>query len=407
MSLAKIEDAINAFQQGQMVIIVDDEDRENEGDLVVAADFATPETINFMAQHGRGLICTSMTRSRLTALGLPLMVAPDRNQSGFGTPFTISVEAKEGVTTGISAQDRARTVATLIDPNSTADDIVTPGHTFPLQAHDEGVLGRRGQTEASVDLARLAGLTPAAVICEILHEDGSMKRLPQLELYAEEHGLLIISVDDLVTYRQEKALNEQVVFVAESVLPTQFGDFRAIVYRDDIRDKDHVALIAGEWEDAPLVRLHSECLTGDAFGSERCDCGSQLQAAQKRIIAEGGVILYLRQEGRGIGLANKIKAYALQDQGYDTVEANVKLGFGADLRRYEAAAQMLLAMNISRIRLLTNNPAKIAGLTQHGITVVERVPHIVEYNSNNRDYLDTKRQKMDHLLPPLDDDKTT
>lgn len=405
MSLATIDEAIQAFQQGRMVIIVDDEDRENEGDLVVAADFATPEAINFMARHGCGLICAPITGDRIEQLGLSMMVPPDENGAQFNTPFTVSVEAREGVTTGISAHDRARTIEVLTQPQYGAADIVTPGHIFPLRARDEGVLVRRGQTEASVDLAKLAGLTPAAVICEILHEDGTMKRLPQLIEYAKQHDLLIISVEQLVEYRQQMTqIDTDIEYIATAELPTDYGNFEMRVYHDKLIGKDHMAIISGELSelgDAPLVRLHSECLTGDALGSARCDCGPQLRRAQEMIAAESGIILYLRQEGRGIGLANKIRAYELQDQGYDTVEANEHLGFHADERDYGTAAQMLHDLGITRVRLMTNNPAKIAGLEEHGIEVVERLSHFVGHKNENHNYLRTKQEKMDHMLPYL------
>lgn len=414
MPFATIETAITAFKAGRFVIIVDDADRENEGDLAIAADFVTPQAINFMAKEGCGLICLAMTGPMLDRLELPLMVPPEANRSGFGTNFTVSVEARHGVTTGISAHDRARTVQVLIDPQSRRADIATPGHMFPLRAHPAGVLGRRGQTEASVDLARLAGLTPAAVICEIMGEDGQMARLPQLAEFAARHDLPIISVADLVAYRQRLAGKGRVngrispiqpnpavsvTHVDTAHLPTAYGPFQAAAYRDP-SGFEHLLLYQGNLTDGPLlIRLHSECLTGDVLGSQRCDCGQQLQLALERIAAAGrGALLYLRQEGRGIGLANKIRAYALQDQGLDTVEANLCLGFPADGRSYGVAAAILRDQGVTAVRLLTNNPAKVSGLQQNGIEVVERLPHEVAANVHNHHYLRTKAEQMDHLL---------
>ncbi|MFQ5407960.1 MAG: bifunctional 3,4-dihydroxy-2-butanone-4-phosphate synthase/GTP cyclohydrolase II [Anaerolineales bacterium] len=399
MPFASIEAALADFRAGKFVIIVDDEDRENEGDLAIAADFAAPEAINFMAREGRGLICLSMTNERLDALGIPMMVPPDQNSAQFGTAFTVSVEAREGVTTGISAYDRATTIRTLIDPNTRPEDIARPGHVFPLRAAVGGVFTRAGQTEASLDLARMAGLYPAAVICEIMSSDGTMARLPELETFAARHDLKILAIRDLIAYRcRVETIVER---VTEARLPTRYGEFGALAYRDVLTGQEHLALTFGEWRaGAPLVRLHSECLTGDALGSQRCDCGAQLQEAQRRIAAGGGgVILYLRQEGRGIGLLNKLRAYALQEQGYDTVEANHQLGFPADLRDYGVAARMLRDMGLNRVRLLTNNPAKVTGLEQHGIVVVERTPLIIAPNPDSRAYLAAKRKKLGHLLP--------
>jgi 3,4-dihydroxy 2-butanone 4-phosphate synthase / GTP cyclohydrolase II len=414
MPFTTIETAITAFKAGRFVIIVDDADRENEGDLAIAADFVTPQAINFMATEGRGLICVALTGSMLDRLELPLMVPPEANRSGFGTNFTVSVEARHGVTTGISAYDRARTVQVLIDPHSSRADIATPGHMFPLRAHPDGVLGRRGQTEASVDLARLAGLTPAAVICEIMAEDGRMARLPQLAEFAARHNLPLISVADLVAYRQRmerqgrvngQTLLDQanpavaVTHVDTAHLPTVYGRFQTAAYRDP-SGFEHLLLYQGDLRGGPpLVRLHSECLTGDVLGSQRCDCGQQLQLALQRIAAAGrGALLYLRQEGRGIGLANKIRAYALQDQGLDTVEANLCLGFPADGRSYAVAAAILRDQGITAVRLLTNNPAKVSGLQQNGIEVVERLPHQVLPGPDNHHYLRTKAERLAHLL---------
>ncbi|MFO7540200.1 MAG: GTP cyclohydrolase II [Chloroflexota bacterium] len=418
MPLATIKTAITAFQAGRFVIIVDDADRENEGDLALAAGFVTPQAINFMATEGRGLICLAMTGPMLDRLELPLMVPPEANRSGFGTNFTVSVEARHGVTTGISAYDRARTVQVLIDPNSSRTDIVTPGHMFPLRAHPGGVLARRGQTEAGVDLARLAGLTPAAVICEIMAKDGRMARLTQLAEFADQHDLPIISVADLAAYRQRQEETAQVngrshpphtsqssppltnvTYVDTAQLPTAYGLFQVAAYRDP-SGFEHLLLYQGDLSGKPpLVRLHSECLTGDVLGSQRCDCGQQLQLALQRIAAAGrGALLYLRQEGRGIGLANKIRAYALQDQGLDTVEANLCLGFPADGRSYAVAAAMLHHQEITAVRLLTNNPAKVTGLQKNGIEVSERLPHEVAANVHNHHYLRTKAEQMDHSL---------
>jgi 3,4-dihydroxy 2-butanone 4-phosphate synthase / GTP cyclohydrolase II len=417
MPLATIETAITTFQSGQFVIIVDDADRENEGDLAIAADFVTPQAINFMAKEGRGLICVAMTGPMLDRLGLPLMVPPEANRSGFGTNFTLSVEARHGVTTGISAYDRAHTVQVLIGAASSRDDIATPGHMFPLRAHPGGVLARRGQTEASVDLARLAGLTPAAVICEVMAEDGHMARLPQLEKFAAQHELPLISVADLAAYRQCKEGSGQengrffhpsasqpgppvsVTYVDTAQLPTPYGPFQTAAYRDS-SGFEHLLLYQGELGGEPLlVRLHSECLTGDVMGSQRCDCGQQLQLALQRIAAAGrGALLYLRQEGRGIGLANKIRAYALQDQGLDTVEANLCLGFPSDARSYAVAAAMLRHQGVTAVRLLTNNPAKVTDLQQNGIEVVERLSHQVPPGPDNHHYLRTKAKRMAHLL---------
>ncbi len=399
MPLAKIEDAISDFRAGKFVIIVDAEDRENEGDLAIAAEFATPEAINFMAREGRGLICLPMTGERLDALRIPMMVTSIENTARFGTAFTVSVEARHGVTTGISAFDRARTIRAMIEPATRCEDIARPGHVFPLRAAEGGVLARAGQTEAAVDLARLAGLFPAAVICEIMSEDGRMARLAELEIFAARHGLKIISIADLIAYRcRAESFVRRVV---EAALPTAYGDFRVVAYENTLDGEHHLALTIGEPNGAPpLVWLHSECLTGDALGSRRCDYGTQLAEAQRLIAAEGrGVILYLRQEGRGIGLFNKLRAYALQDQGLDTVEANHQLGFPADARDYGVAAQILRDLGLSRVRLLTNNPDKIAGLERNGVAVVERVPLVIPPTETNGHYLATKREKLGHLLP--------
>ncbi|HEY5672613.1 MAG TPA: bifunctional 3,4-dihydroxy-2-butanone-4-phosphate synthase/GTP cyclohydrolase II [Malonomonas sp.] len=401
MPIAKIEAALEDIRQGKMVILVDDEDRENEGDLVIAAEKSTPEAINFMAKEGRGLICLSLTEARADELELPLMVRD--NSSSFGTAFTVSIEARRGVTTGISAADRSHTIQVAVADETVARDLARPGHVFPLRAKKGGVMVRAGQTEGSVDLARLAGLKPAGVICEIMNEDGTMARMPQLKVFAERHGLKIISIADMVAYRMRKEL--MVRRAAETIIPTQFGgEFRAVVYENDVDDLHHVALIKGELnpEQPILVRVHSECLTGDVFGSQRCDCGDQLHAAMEQIAKEGaGVVLYMRQEGRGIGLINKLKAYALQDDGQDTVEANEALGFSADLRDYGIGAQMLAELGIRKLRLMTNNPKKIVGLEGYGLEIVERVSLEVPSHGSNIKYLKTKREKMGHLLENL------
>lgn len=406
--LASVADVIKDYQDGKFVIIVDDDDRENEGDLAIAAEHITPDAINFMATYGRGLICIAMTGHMLDRLQIPLMVPQNQNSSGFGTGFTISVEATQGVTTGISAFDRAKTIQTLIAPSSTPNDIAMPGHIFPLRARDGGVIERRGQTEASVDLAKLAELTPSGVICEIMSDNGDMARLPELLEFAEQHDIKVVSVEDIVQYRLKHDQQDHttpaptshtITKISSSRLPTQFGDFDATVYRD-AQGKEHMALTMGDLTDgAPLVRLHSECLTGDVLGSIRCDCGEQLQSALARIAEDGrGALLYLRQEGRGIGLGNKIKAYALQDEGLDTVEANHQLGFPADARDYGVAVAMLNDLNISSLRLLTNNPEKRDFLRTHGIHVVERIAHQVQPHPENLDYLQTKVSKMGHVL---------
>jgi 3,4-dihydroxy 2-butanone 4-phosphate synthase/GTP cyclohydrolase II len=395
---ASVEDAIRAVRSGKLVIIVDDEDRENEGDLMVAAEKVTPDIINFMARHGRGLICLPLTRRRLEELQLPLMVQD--NTARFQTAFTVSVDAKEGIATGISAHDRARTVLAAVDPGTKPQDLARPGHIFPLQAKEGGVLARAGQTEAAVDLARLAGLTPAGVICEILNEDGTMARRPQLEKISEEFDIPILTIADLIKYRMH---NECLVRkIEEADLPTEFGAFRIVVFEDIITHENHVALIKGEisGDEPTLVRAHSQCLTGDTFGSCRCDCGEQLHRAMAMIEKEGrGVVLYiLTHEGRGIGLTNKIKAYAIQDQGLDTVEANKQLGFKPDQRDYGIGAQILVSLGIKKIRLLTNNPRKFIGLAGYGLEIVERVPIEVPPNTANLQYLKTKKEKLGHIL---------
>ena len=400
ISFDSIADALAAIRNGDSVVVVDDENRENEGDLICAAQFATPEQINFMATEARGLICLAMEGERLDALDLPLMV--DRNTDSNQTAFTVSVDAgpENGVSTGISADDRARTIQVAIHPHTRPADLRRPGHIFPLRAKQGGVLKRAGHTEAAVDLARLSGLYPAGVICEIQNSDGSMARLPQLAAYAKRHGLRLISIAELISYRldTERFVQRQ----AEAAMPSAFGDFRAIGYRNELDGSEHVAIIKGQPQLAKepvLVRVHSECLTGDAFGSLRCDCRPQLEAALRMIEAAGvGVVVYLRQEGRGIGLINKLKAYSLQDTGLDTVEANERLGFAADLRNYGVGAQILSDLGIQRLRLITNNPRKIAGLGGYGLQVEDRVPLVMDAGSHNAAYLQTKRIKLGHLM---------
>jgi 3,4-dihydroxy 2-butanone 4-phosphate synthase/GTP cyclohydrolase II len=404
---SSIEHAIEDIRSGRMVVVCDDENRENEGDLTLAAQFATPEAINFMATHGRGLICLALTAERCDQLGLDLMAA--KNESAFRTNFTVSIEAASGVTTGISAHDRAHTIQVAIDPNTKPDGLVQPGHVFPLKAKDGGVLERAGQTEAAVDLTRLAGVIPAGVICEIMNEDGTMARVPDLVAYCERHGLRMITVADLIAYRRRtEKLVERVVATR---LPTAFGEFTAVGYRSLIDDKHHLAMVKGDVRGRQdvLVRVHSECLTGDVFHSLRCDCGEQLDAALAMIEREGaGVLLYLSQEGRGIGLLNKLRAYRLQEDGWDTVDANLKLGLPADLRDYGIGAQILVDLGLTSIRILTNNPRKIHGLEGYGLSVTDQVPIQAVPNRHNEEYLRTKRERLGHTLHhqglPLDEE---
>lgn len=397
MALASTEEIIEELRCGRMVILADDEDRENEGDLVMAAEWVTPEAINFMATHGRGLICLALTQQQVDQLELPLMVS--NTNAKFKTNFTISIEAAEGVTTGISAFDRAHTIRTAIQDQAKPSDIHTPGHIFPLLAREGGLLVRAGHTEASVDLARMAGLKSAGVICEIMNEDGSMARMPELKEFAKKHNLKVGCIADIIRYRlrHDTLVSREV----EVRLPTEFGEFRMIGYTNDIDQAEHVALVMGEpkADEACMVRVHSECLTGDVFTSRRCDCGSQLHAAMRQVANEGtGVILYLRQEGRGIGLLNKLKAYQLQDAGHDTVEANKKLGFKSDLRDYGIGAQILRDIGLRKLKLLTNNPKKIVALDGYGLEVCERIQLEVPAHEDNISYLQTKRDKMGHLI---------
>jgi 3,4-dihydroxy 2-butanone 4-phosphate synthase/GTP cyclohydrolase II len=393
-----IEEAIKDIREGRMVILVDDEDRENEGDLCMAAEAVTPESINFMATYGRGLICLSMTPDKIDALDLPPMV--DNNTSPYGTGFTVSIEARCGVSTGISAADRATTILTAVADDAGPRDLVRPGHIFPLRAREGGVIVRAGQTEGSVDLARLAGLRPAGVICEVMDDDGTMARMPSLEKFSDKHGVGICTIADLIEYRMR--MESFVHRAAETKIPTTVaGDFRAVVYENDVDNLLHIAMVKGEIdaEKPILVRVHSECLTGDIFGSLRCDCGPQLHKAMAKMDEEGsGVLLYIRQEGRGIGLVNKIKAYALQDEGFDTVEANKQLGFAPDMRNYGIGAQILVDLGVRKMRLLTNNPKKMVGLEGYGLSITEQVPIEVEANEFNKCYLECKKLKMGHLL---------
>jgi 3,4-dihydroxy 2-butanone 4-phosphate synthase/GTP cyclohydrolase II len=398
-AVERVERAIAHVRLGKMVILTDDEDRENEGDLCMAAEKVTPEAVNFMARYGRGLVCLSLTEDKVRALRLPLMVDEGSNSSSYGTAFTVSIEAREGVTTGISAKDRAHTILTAVRDDCRPEDLARPGHVFPLRARKGGVLVRAGQTEGSVDLARLAGMKPAGVICEVMNDDGTMSRMPELERLSGEHDLPVVSVADLIAYRMLK--DTLVHRAAEAPLPTAYGEFRAVAYDNEVDQHQHVALVKGKWKEgeAVLVRVHSKCLTGDVFASERCDCGPQLHAALHQIDRAGkGVLLYLDQEGRGIGLANKLKAYNLQDEGYDTAEANVRLGFKPDLRDYGIGAQILRDLGIRKMRLLTNNPTKIIGLEGYGLEVIERVSIEMVATHRNRAYLITKRDKMGHLL---------
>jgi 3,4-dihydroxy 2-butanone 4-phosphate synthase/GTP cyclohydrolase II len=394
----KIEAALEDIRQGKMVILVDDEDRENEGDLTMAAEMVKPEAINFMAKYGRGLICLSLTDQRLNELRLPMMVS--ENTSRFQTAFTVSIDARKGVTTGISAADRATTILTAVDGNTQPEDLVSPGHVFPLRAREGGVLVRTGQTEGSVDLARLAGLKPAGVICEIMKDDGTMARMPDLLIFAKEYGLKIVTIADLIKYRLNK--ESLVRRIVTATIPTKYGGvFTAIAYENDVDPYHHIALVKGEVEpeDTVLVRVHSQCLTGDVFGSKRCDCEEQLHTAMAMVEKEGkGVIVYMRQEGRGIGLVNKLRAYCLQDMGKDTVEANEALGFKADMRDYGIGAQILADLGLHKIRLMTNNPRKIIGLEGYGIEVVERVSIETRPHQENIEYLKAKAKKMGHLL---------
>ncbi|MDA2915815.1 bifunctional 3,4-dihydroxy-2-butanone-4-phosphate synthase/GTP cyclohydrolase II [Nitrospinae bacterium AH_259_B05_G02_I21] len=400
MPFHPIEEVLEDIRQGEMIVLVDDEDRENEGDLVVAAAKSTPDAINFMIKNGGGLICLALTPQRVEELKLPAMV--EDNSSRYGTAFTVSIGAREGVTTGISASDRCRTILTAIDLGTSPQDLTRPGHVFPLRAREGGVLIRAGHTEGAVDLARLSGLFPAGAICEILNEDGTMARLPELERFAAEHGLKMCSIKDLIAYRMR---TESFVSVAASTtIPTDWGEFKAVAFKNTLSDDTHVAFVQGEVdpETPMLVRVHSQCLTGDVFGSHRCDCGDQLLAALQMIAEAGsGVLLYLQQEGRGIGLLNKLKSYELQDEGLDTVEANETLGFKDDLRDYGIGAQILVALGLRKIRLLTNNPRKIVGLAGYGLEVVEREPLVVEPRETNIRYLAAKRQKLGHLIENL------
>jgi len=397
MSFAKIEDAVEDIRQGRMVIVVDDEDRENEGDLTIAAEFVTPDIINFMATHGRGLICLPMTRERLDELEIPLMV--DDNSSKFNTAFCVSIEGTKDVSTGISAADRAATVIAAIDPATRPEDLARPGHMFPLRAENGGVLRRAGQTEAAVDLARMAGLYPAGVICEIMNDDGTMARVSHLEKFSAEHDIKIVNIADLIRYRLHT--ERFVQRVASPRLPTRHGEFRLHAYENDFDNKTHIALVMGDvaGDEPVLVRVHSECLTGDAFFSQRCDCGPQLETAMARIGEEGrGIVVYLRQEGRGIGLVHKLLAYELQDEGADTVEANEALGFKADQRDYGIGAQILSDLGVSKLKIMTNNPRKFVGLSGYGLEIVERVPIEVEVTETTRRYLETKKNKLGHDL---------